>query len=174
LKKVSSFAATLLLLLCFGFSGLLYVVYDAAMLYDKMEADGNISLNEHLQKIKIPLKQFDKKNTKEVWAQGKLYDVSSYVIIKDTVVLLAFHDEDEESLLSVIKDSFEPYNSSVSGCINHIAQHHIHPPLDNKILVGRLSISIVKVGWQVLPRPGFLPHYLQVCASVSTPPPRRC
>jgi len=176
LKKLSSFIVAVLLLLSFGISGLLYVVYDVAQFYDKMEAEINIGSKEHLQVIKLPLKEFKGKDQiKEVWAGGRLYDVSSYTIVKDTAIILAFHDEDEEGLVNSITESFDPYNSYVyDNSTNHIYKHHIHPPVDNNILVAPYSINFMEKNNPGLLLARFIEYSPHLYSAIVKPPPRLC
>jgi len=90
-KKASHFIIGFLLLLSFGISGLLYVLYDVAQYIDKREAQEHITAREHLQVIKLSLRDFRASaDTREIRVGGRLYDISSYIIGNDSVTMLVF------------------------------------------------------------------------------------
>jgi hypothetical protein len=175
-KRVSSFIVTVLLLLAFGISGLLYVFYDAAQYIDKAEAQKSITADAQIQVIRLSLKEFSSlKETDEIWAGGKLYDISSYTIENDSVEIRVYHDEKEESLINCIAASFEPFSSCTSenNC-HHFAKHHIHPPADAKILATPYCINFRSIGntRQVISR--FLEYPSFIYTAIIKPPPRMC
>ena len=64
---------------------------------------------------KVAANQQDNYKDNEVWVNGKLYDVAERKIIKDTLYLSLYHDSDEESILSVITNFFNPDEKSFSS-----------------------------------------------------------
>ena len=142
MKKPLHRFITVLLLLSFSISGLLYVFYDVALFDLKVEAGNNIAAHEHLQTIKIPAREFNNRKD-EVWHGGRLYDVSSYTVVNDTVFVTVLHDDREEALVKNIADSFEPNEKCTSDNGVHIVKHRTHTPGDGKVLITPYRMEIV-------------------------------
>lgn len=164
---------TLLLLISFSISALLYLFFDVAQLQFKMEAKRDIAVKNKLQTIRLSIGEFNKNKEKdEVWINGKLYDISSYVIIDDEVLVSVLHDEWEEGLVKSIVDSFEPNDRYVNDNFTHLGKHRIHMPDDGKVLVTRYAIKIVlplDISMACFSTVDYAP---QLIASVIKPPPR--
>jgi len=160
--------------LALAISGGLYLFYDVARYIDKQEAQEHISSNQEISVIRMSLNDFKRNDgTKEVWANGKLYDISSYSIRNDTVTINVYHDEQEESLVNDISTGFQPSSScAASDNFQHISRHQMRPSTDAKILIAPLSIVLAK---STDPQLFQLPvnDYTSVpYASVIKPPPR--
>lgn len=173
MKKPIFRVITVLLLLCFSISALLYLFFDVAQYSYKLAAERNISNKEYLYTIKIPAKELkDIKDDKEVWVGGKLYDVSSYVIINDTAIVSVFHDEDEEGVIKNIVSSFEPDDKYCSDNIVHISKHKIHVPDYGKILVAPYTISFSEAKKNHYPATCITGNPPRVSIAIIKPPPR--
>ena len=176
MKKPLHLIMTFFIMLSIGISGSLYLFFDVAQLHFKMEAHEEIAVKDHLQTIKLSLKDFSsQKENDEIWVNGKLYDISSFVVVNDSVIFSVLHDEQEEGLVKNIADSFEPNDKYSSDNIVHVCKHRIHPPGDGKVLVGRYTIGFIE------PAQGshlFSPlneHCFSPSTAVIKPPPRyRC
>ena len=72
-----------------------------------------VAENKHTFLVyKVSAKQNEAYNDDEVWINGKLYDVAERKIVNDTLYLSLYHDTDEENVLSVISDFFNPDEKS--------------------------------------------------------------
>ena len=173
MKKQLHRFITLFLILSFAISALMYLFFDVAQFRLKIKAQQNISANRRLQIVKTSLTEFNKSNEHdELWINGKLYDVSSYVIINDSVSVTVFHDEQEETLVSVIADSFEPNDKYSSDNIVHVCKHRIHARGDGKVLVSRYRVEVVKHLDIKPPISNFTEYSPRLSFAVIKPPPR--
>jgi hypothetical protein len=173
MKKSIQLAFTLLLMLSVSISAMLYFFYDVEQFHYKMEARQDIKVNQRLQIVKLSLKEFrDKNDPDEVWVNGELFDVSSYVIINDTAFVTVLHDEHEESLVKDIVSSFEPNDKYATDNISHVCKHRIHIPDDGKILVAPYAIKFLSTASVDHPSPRFTEHASQIPLEVIKPPPR--
>ena len=172
-KKPIQFAFTILLMLSVSISALLYFFYDVSQCRFKMEAQTDIKAREHLEIVKISLTDFrNRSSSDEVWVNGNLYDVSSYVIINDTAFVTVLHDENEEGLIKNIVDSFEPNDKYATDNLTHVCKHRIHVPDDGKILVAAYTIKLVSatsVGHSSRP---FAERFSLIPFGVVKPPPK--
>ena len=123
---------------------MLYLFYDVTQFRFKIAAQQHISSETQLETIKIPLSEFrTNMEADEIWLNGKLYDVASYSITKDTVSISVFHDNNEESLVHQIAESFEPNESCSSDNIVHLSKHKIHLPDNYKLVPGNpIGLSV--------------------------------
>ena len=81
-------------MLSIGIGAMSSFFFDMEQLGCEVTARRNIAAKEDLQLIKIPLKDFTQRaENDEVWAQGRLYDVSSNIIINDSACVWVFHDQ---------------------------------------------------------------------------------
>jgi hypothetical protein len=165
---------TILIMLSIGISGLLYLFYDAAQVHFKMEAREEIGNKDHLQTIRLSLKDFnDLKENDEVWDNGKLYDIGNVVITGDSAIVSVLHDEKEEGLIKNIADSFEPNDKYSSDNLVHVCKHRIHMPGDGKVLVEKYTLEAFAVAIDSQPGTSVNKAYVSsVCHSVIKPPPR--
>ena len=103
--------ASILLILVIS-SSLFYYCYFDAMLFNSKELASQSVIaaenNHSLTVCKIPASQQAAYSDDEVWINRKLYDIAERKIINDTLYLSLYHDADEESVLSVISDFFNP------------------------------------------------------------------
>ncbi len=135
MKKIIHKALNILLILCFGFSALLYLYYDIAQFRDKKQAQHELKSREKLEVIQLSLEEFKQLNgADELWQNGELYDISNFTIKDGFVSVTVFHDCNEESLIHSIAESFEPNDRITADNLVHMTRHHIHPPTDGKIL----------------------------------------
>ena len=160
-------------MMCFGLSALLYLFFDMAQLDFKETAKARMEQGTHLQTITIPLSEFNDNKHQELWFGGKLYDVHSYVIVNNTVVISVFQDDDEAQLVKNIVDSFNPndtYNSSDN--LSHIIKHHIHNTGGAKILVSPWRIGCPASASSHFSGISNSPYAVTVYFDVIKPPPR--
>jgi len=168
LQKVFS----VLLLLSIGVSALLYVFFDVAQLQLKNEAGRQVKSGKNLETIKVSLAEFEQaKGNDEFWVNGKLYDICSYVIAGDTVVVSVLHDTDEQNLVQTITESFEPNDSYAADNILHLTKHRIHPPGDFKILPAGILVPEPLVARHPEHRGYYLCAIASFHVSVLKPPP---
>ncbi|GAC1597100.1 MAG: hypothetical protein NVS3B19_19490 [Ginsengibacter sp.] len=74
---------------------------------DKSEAQfAMLSEKDHLGVFKIPLADFNKDESSEVWIGGKLYDVVKKEIKNDSLYEYVYYDANEQSILNEIKSHF--------------------------------------------------------------------
>jgi len=133
---------SLTLLLCFGIGSTVYVFLGIEQLELKKEAKNNISEEKQLTEIRLSLKEWQENgNNDEIWYGGELYDLNSHTILGDSVALIVFHDEHEESLIKTIADSFEPEKKMSREDLIHLTKHRIHLWPDNKILPSTLALK---------------------------------
>ncbi len=173
MRKYLQKALSILLILCFGTSALLYLFFNIAQLQDKKQAQKEIKSQERLEIIKLSLTEFRQLNgADELWHNGALYDISSYSVHEDFVLVTVFHDCSEESLVHSIAESFEPNEKIASDNLLHLTRHHIHPPTDGKILSSHnfscISCSITLNACAV---EYFSPFYPLQLFSILKPPP---
>ena len=160
-------------MLSFGVSGMLYFFFDAAQYKDRVAAHKRVAEREGLDVIKIPLKDFKLLvGDDELWYGGRMYDVSCYTTVNDTVCVSVFHDRDEERLVKSISDSFEPNDKCISDNNVHIVKYKVHFPDDGKILTSRFTLKRVMTPKSSGHLPHLLSHSAPVYTSVIKPPPR--
>lgn len=160
-------------MLSFGVSVMLYLFFSVAQVQFKIEAHNEIAASQHLQTIKLSLSEFNNARGKdELWLNGRLYDVHSYVVVNDSVFVSVFHDEDEESIVKIIADSFEPNDKSINDGTVHLSRCRVHLPSDGKALPERYFVRFV---------PGLVTsrsssvvqeHFIHLSFSVIKPPPK--
>jgi hypothetical protein len=173
LKRKLPFAVTLMLLISFGISALLYLFFDVAQLQFKLEAKEHITSKSGLQTVRLSVNEFNKNKEKdELWLDGKLYDISSYAIISDYVLVTVFHDEREEGLVKSIVDSFEPNDRLANDHTVHLSKHRIHMPESGKVLVARYTIKAALLSGDYLSTLRVSEFIPQLFASVIKPPPK--
>ena len=130
-------------MLSIGIGAMSSFFFDVERFSCEVTAGRNIAAKKELQLIKVPLKDFvHRAENDEVWAHGRLYDVSSYIIVNDSACVWVFHDQQEERLVNGFIGSFEQndrYNSDNGG---HISKHHNLPP-DGKILVRPYVVAFI-------------------------------
>jgi len=63
--------------------------------------------------VAIPVNTF-KKNTDEIWVDGKLYDIASYHIFGDSVYISILHDIKEEQLVNINTEHFSQGSFSLT------------------------------------------------------------
>ena len=164
---------TVILMLAFGISGMMYFIMDGAQLHYKVAAGDRISQKTNLDIIKMPLKDLKAQaGANELWHDGKLYDISSYVVVGDTAFVSVFHDGDEESLVKNIVASFETGNEFCPDNGQHISKHKLHVPNDGKILAAQYSTSHLVVADEISLVPYFLYYGSVTYTTVIKPPPR--
>ncbi len=94
--------------------------------------------------------------------------------MNDTVVVTVMHDEQEESLVKNIFDSFEPNDRVTTDNFTHIYRHRIHLPDDSKIMTRVFVLSAHTTKSVALFAPYNLPYTSPVSCGVVKPPPRFC
>jgi len=174
LKKPLHRIIALLPMFALGVSAMIYFFFGIAQFQYKITAENNIATRQGISTIKIPLSDFKKQSgNDEVWYGGKLYDVSSYSIENDSVCLVIFHDEQEESLIKSIADNFEPNDKYAPNDGVHIVKHRIHIPDDIKIKPTATSLLLsFKVASQTEdPLPYFIQYSSPAFARILKPPP---
>ena len=171
MNKRLRFGVTLLLMLCFCISALAYLFFDIAQFDLKLASQGRIRASSHLQTIKLPARQFAS-HEKELWHNGRLYDIHSFVIKNDTACISVLPDKDEEQLIKNISDSFEPDNCIAPDNLVHIARHHAHAPAGGKILVARYVLRTLLPFNFNSPMEQGISFCSSACFDVIKPPPR--
>lgn len=162
----------LFLLLCFGISTLMYFFFNAAQMHFKIEAGESMLLKSNLEIIKLPLNEFrNNKTDDEVWANGRLYDISSYTVENDTVYISVFHDKDEETLVKGMAASFDQNDQNTSDNLSHLGKHSLPNPNDGKILFIPFSLNNVIAGKCHHLLPFYTEDIISVSSSVIKPPP---
>ena len=153
-------------------SAMMYFFYGIAQLQYKIKAQENIATQKGLNTIKIPLKDFNTQTSNdEVWYGGQLYDISSYSIEHDSVCVVIFHDEQEESLIKNIVAGFDPYDKYISDNVEHIVKHRIQVPDDSKILVAPYSLKLAAITNTGHTLPYLINHFSPVYSTILKPPP---
>ena len=173
MKRSLQLAFTFGLMLSVSVSALLYFFYGMEQLQFKSEARQEIRVADRLQTIKVPVEEFDQKNTDEVWVGGRLYDVNSYVIIDDTAFITVLHDEQEESLVKNIVESFEPNDKCTSDNTTHVTRHRIRLPDGGKILVAPYTITFLCTAPVDHPTPCSSEQSSRTSSGVIKPPPKQ-
>ena len=164
----------LLPMFALGISAMVYFLFGIAQFQYKIAAQNNIDSRKGLSTIKIPLTDFNKQaGNNEVWYGGKLYDVSSFSIEKDSVCIVIFHDEQEESLIKSIADNFETNDKFAPDNGVHIVKHRIHIPDDVKIKPTATTLLLNSAAIKKTDNP--LPYFIQYSsaahAGILKPPP---
>jgi hypothetical protein len=95
--------------------------------------------NKKLETIKLASKTFNKHDD-ELWHNAHLYDIVSYTVVNDTVIVSVLHDNKEEMLSGIINDCFSSNNSFYAGNGQHATHKHFYNPNDVKCLPERISI----------------------------------
>lgn len=101
---------TILLLLVISINTVLYYFYFGfSELRYKAEAYLELISSDKTayKTIAVPLSQFNKNNTGEIWVQGLLYDIASYKVSGDSVYIKVRHDNKEEKLVNDNNEHFE-------------------------------------------------------------------
>ena len=164
----------LLPMFALGISAMIYFFFGIAQFQYKIAAQNNIDSREGLSIIKIPLTDFNKQaGNNEVWYGGKLYDISSFSIEKDSASVVIFHDEQEESLIKSIADNFETNDKYAPDNGVHIVKHRIHIPDDVKIkpTAAALYLNLDFIATTKPPLPYFIQYSSPAHASILKPPP---
>lgn len=162
----------LLPMLALGISAMMYFFFEIAQFQDKITAHETILAQKGLSTIKMPLKDFNTQaQNDEVWYGGQLYDISSYSIEHDSVCVVIFHDEQEESLIKGIAAGFDPYDKYISDKVEHIVKHRIQVPDDSKILVTPYSLKLAAVINTIHTLPYFINYFSPVYPTILKPPP---
>jgi len=172
LKKTYIHIVTFVLLLCISINAILYNVYfNFEEINLKVAAHQLLSDKAELITIKIPLAKFDKNNTDEILYKNNLYDIASYSISNDSVSVLVYHDEKEETLFASNAEHFKHDNDiSENWSGNHLnkksstvpVNYNFFSVLSNYYSAGLKSAKI------------FLPsnnHLLHISIKVFFPPP---
>ena len=176
MKKIICRAATIVLILCFSISALLYFFFDAAQFRDKVLAHNRFSATKDIQTIKIPLKDIKEIAGKdEVWYEGRLYDIGSYTINNDTVRFSVLHDNEEEGLVNTLISSIDPNDRYLPDNAPHIVKHCSHIPNDGKVLSSRFSMDPVAFFTTTPMQSCVLSMYASLQQpGVIKPPPQAC
>ena len=159
------------MLVC-GISVFLYLFFDAEQFHFKRLAHVEIELSEHLETIKLPVSEFAKNKDKdEVWVDSRLYDVKSYVIINDTVLLSVYHDDKEEGLVKTIVAHIEGGNKFAAANGSRISKVHLLSFNDGKIMSTPFSIERLVSSSVFHPFSHIDFHFVLVYNDVVKPPP---
>ena len=170
MKKKIHYAATFLLILALSISALLYVLLDVVQFDFKLAAKDDIEEGGHLQTIKLSLREFNNNKKDELWHNGELYDVRSYVIINDTVFISVFQDEREAQIIKSITESFDSSLYANDG-FSHISKHHLPPFGGGKILVALYKIKFIAAYNTCFPFSPFIEYASVSSFDVIKPPP---
>ena len=174
MKKQIRIAVTFLLMLCISISALLYLFFDIAQFHYKVAASQRAEVGARLQVIKLSLQEFNNVKEDELWHNGALYDVYSYVIVNGSVFVSVLHDDGEEQLVKTITESFEPNDRYSSDGFAHICKYRFHAFDGGKILTASYRVPHVRLIYRspfLLSR--FVPYIAASCIDVIKPPPRR-
>ena len=145
MKKTPARILSLLLLLSLSIGYLSYAHFDIMQLACKVAAGIDQSDSRTLVTLKVPLKEFTDENKKdEIWINGGLYDVHSYVIINDTALVSVHQDKEEEHLISAIVSVFQT-NDQYTGNdgYNHFNKYKPFLP-DGKVLTKLFQLTVSK------------------------------
>ena len=87
---------------------LYYFYFGFSQIEIKTEAFFEMLSNDKSQYkiVAIPINKFNK-NADEIWVDGKLYDVASYKISRDSVYVSVLHDKKEERLINNNTEHFD-------------------------------------------------------------------
>jgi hypothetical protein len=162
-------------MLCFSISSLLYVVYDIVQLNCKATASRNLDADgTHFQTIKLSVKDFRNTKEEELWHNGSLYDIHSYVVVNDTVILTVLQDEGETRIVKSITESFETSDRYAADGRAHISRHHVHLSDDGKVLQSPYKHTSVISGSAVhFVCSRFLVYTGQSFTAIIKPPPQQ-
>lgn len=143
MKKVLTYAFTVLLVIALGFSGLSYFFFDIAQIEVHTASKDNVASHINTEVIKIPLASYEaQKDKDEIWYEGALYDVGSYEIVGDVVLVTVLHDRNEESLIGQAVENIESgFTISTDHTANHFSKHKTHHTDDLKIIPEKISIN---------------------------------
>ena|GEM_PF-3461007 len=124
-----------------------YISADVKQILAKADAHFAISRSGvNLDFIKLPITQFNTNEPDEISYQGKQYDIVSYRVVNDTVIISVWHDENEEHLNADIISHFDT-NSDVSSNVSgkQLSKKQVHIADDYKYLTAleRIRFSIV-------------------------------
>ena len=145
---------------------------DMAKVGLEVAAKRTVAAKEHLDEIKVPVKDFiNRTDNDEVWTNNHLYDISSYIVINDTACVWVFHDQQEERLVNIIIGSYENNDQYAPDNVRHISkQHNVSP--DGKILVKPYVIEFVGTEVDEFPEPGSFIISSAEEGGIIKPPPR--
>ena len=160
------------LILFFSTTSLLYVLYDASMWAAKLSANSHLAEHEDLPNIHIPKNQFN--NSSEIWYKGELYDVGSYTLVNDTIIVSVYHDNNEEEIIKAIAACFETNDSYSNDGQVHLCKYRTLIPNSDKVLGTQQDLNFASRGKDL---PTFINlnettvshHY-----DVKVPPPKCC
>ena len=103
--------------------GGMLIIYEfkQCMVHKEMQKILNNS-DTRFQKIILSINDFHKKkiNAREIFINGKLYDIKSISIIGNKIELLAFHDKKEENIFAEIKKAIRNNNEQNSQLPNRL------------------------------------------------------
>lgn len=158
-------------MLSIGIGGMSSFFLDLIKLQSEIAAHKKVAEKQDLQQLIIPIKEFAQQNDKdELWNNGRLYDVSSYVIINDYAIVWAYQDQQEECIVNIIIGNYEQIDQNNSDNTRHISQHHSTAP-DGKILTTPYVIGFVGVSAVHYPLSPSVKRYSPVYSGVIKPPP---
>ena len=127
--------------------------------------------NTKLETIRLAKKGFNTHND-EIWHNGHLYDISSYRIVGDTVLVSVLHDSNEEAIVSVIKDYFGSTNDRLANAGDHFSSKHCHNPNDIKCLCEGIKIPLITYSETSMAYLFVEPPTCCRNSSIDIPPPR--
>ena len=173
-SKLSVFLCVLLLLALSVGSFFYYAFLGYSEIAVKLEANASISGKQYatLNTIKLPLKSFNR-NDNEVWYNGHLYDIASYAVVHDSVLISVLRDDKEEGLVNIISEYFSSHSdcySSYAG--DHISSRHTFSPNDIKCLCERITIPFIDNGLSTPPTTNITENPVFRFETVDSPPPR--
>ena len=144
MKRKLSILVSLLLLLTLTVGSFFYYAYlgvsDVAV-----KIQSHISLahknSDELGTIKLAAKDFNK-HADEIWYKGHLYDVASSRVKGDSVEVSVLYDENEEVLVSVIKEHFcQSFDPLFNNSNKHFSSKHSTNPNDIKCIPDRIVLQ---------------------------------
>ena len=171
MNKLILRAFTLVAVLVLSIGACVYVVMDAQQYYFKALASDEVDAKKNLETIKVSLKDYGGNIGDEIWANGNMYDVSSYVVINDTAIVTVYHDNREEDLVRTIADDLGSRDNYMPGTDHHVSKYKTHLTDDGKILCEEYSL---KISTAPVPVHSFCEQAVyptEQAISVTTPPP---
>ena len=100
---------TILLLIAIAFNSLFYYVwFHLSVVYTRSQNHEWLARADKasLALIKVPARDFDTADPDDVWYNGKLYDVSEWKIVHDTVYAYVLADVQEQALVSKMESHY--------------------------------------------------------------------
>ncbi len=165
--------AVMLLVLLAG-SSVYYTYLDLAEVAAKVKARTEVSKTRVvLNKIKVSIPDF-RGNDGEIWYHDHLYDIVSYEVEQDSVLVTVHHDVHEEYVVSIIQEAFNTNSQLRNNADGPSVSKHKVCQTDVKCLCNATHFQSIFHEYDVANFPEMsVNHYSIGAPEIAAPPPRR-